>query len=86
MKRLNNLLSTFTNKNCRLDVELSRSKKDLDSKIIEFEAYDKTNWLNMNGFYSFYIGVKEGFVTYCEFGLEIMRYINNQSTVNKLES
>jgi len=54
LKKLNDLLSPFTNEYCELKKKISIIEEDLDGKLFEFEYRGKTGWLNRNGFCSHY--------------------------------
>tara|TARA_Y100000034_G_scaffold130846_1_gene190316 strand:- start:2561 stop:3118 length:558 start_codon:yes stop_codon:yes gene_type:complete len=80
IKKFNSLLNDFNNPKEQLNHSeiISRRRKDLEYSLMEFKNDGKIDWLNRNGFYSFFKGVVEGYVTYGELGEMVKRTIKYQ--------
>jgi hypothetical protein len=78
IKKLNHLLKRFTNPNNKFnDKFFTISAKRLEEKLLTLSLDGGMDLINQNGIYSFYIGVKEGYITYEEFGRKVENLVKN---------
>jgi len=93
MRRLNHLLRDFSDFRHPLSYSeiIKKRKGELNDKIMNLKSNGRIEWLNRNGFYSFYEGILQGYIVFSEFGEYAEQSIlselkGNQSAVNKSES
>lgn len=55
----------------RLENCLVKQESELNSFFLEIESDGRNKWINKSGFYSFYTMIREGYVTYGEFGEDV---------------
>lgn len=77
LRRLNNLLSSFKKSFNDLETNILNIENDLNEKIFKFKYNEKTDWLNKNGYYSFYNEIKENCFSYNKLGLEVKERIKS---------
>ena len=78
IKRFNILLNKFTNPNERFNKNLlPRTIQTLEDSLTSLSLDGKIDWINKNGIYSFYIGVKEGYIHHSELGRRVESLIEN---------
>ena len=71
VRKFNFLLNDFANPNNRFsDEALQRNIKILEERLLIL-VNGKIDLINRNGIYSFYVGVREGYITYEEFGRRV---------------
>jgi len=88
------LLNNFMNTNYRGEENalLLGRENELEENINILELNEGINWLQRNGYYGTFKMIREGYITYGEWGESVERMLQkrnlkkNQSTVNKLES
>ena len=52
----------------KLENCLVKQESELNNFFLEIESDGRNKWINKSGFYSFYTMIREGYVTYGEFG------------------
>lgn len=55
----------------KLENCLVKQESELNNFFLEIESDGRNKWINKSGFYSFYTMIREGYVTYGEFGEDV---------------
>lgn len=72
LKSFHSLLQHANNfDSSRLENCLVKQESELNNFFLEIESDGRNKWINKSGFYSFYTMIREGYVTYGEFGEDV---------------